>query len=127
MRYLTLLCVLTLGLSGCTTLADARKAEGDGIKKEYPVTVQRAWDASKNALSKLKLEVASENPQQGYMLAQRGITAFSYGENVAIFIRKKSETTSTIEVVSKKSMTTNIFAPDWSEDIHKEIALDIRR
>jgi hypothetical protein len=44
------------------------------------------------------------------------------GENVAIFVRKKTETSSEVEVVSKKALTTNVFVPDWSEDIHKELA-----
>lgn len=112
---------------GCTTLADARKAEGAGVKRDYPAPVQQTWEASKNALAKLKLDVASENRQEGYLLAQRGMTAFSYGENIAIFIRRKSDAVSSVEVVSKKAMATNIFAPDLSEDIHREIQNELRR
>jgi uncharacterized lipoprotein len=114
-------------VSGCSTLADARKAEGEGVKKTYQAPFKQTWDVSLTALSKLKLEVASENQQQGYILAQRGMTAFSYGENIALFLKKQNENATSVEVVSKKSMSTNIFAPDWTEDIHREIALQLRK
>ncbi len=110
---------------GCSTLADARKAEGEGIKKTYQATFNQTWDASLAALSKLNLGVASENQQQGYILAQRGISAFSYGENIALFVKKQTDTSCTVEVVSKKAMATNVFATDWTEDIHREIARNL--
>lgn len=110
---------------GCSTLADARKAEGEGIKKTYQATFNQTWDASLAALSKLNLGVASENQQQGYILAQRGISAFSYGENIALFVKKQTDTSCTVEVVSKKVIATNVFATDWTEDIHREIARNL--
>jgi len=113
--------------SGCTTLSDARNAEGEGVKRTYQATVKQTWAASLTALRNLNLSVASENEQKGYILAQRGMTAFSYGENVALFIRKRDEANCTVEVVSKKAVMGNIFAPDWSADIHKEIASQLRR
>lgn len=113
--------------SGCTTLADARKAEGEGVKRTYQATFKQAWDASISALSRLQLSIASENQEKGYILAQRGISAFSYGENIALFVKKQNDAECSVEVVSKRAMTTNIFAPDWSQDIHKEIALQLRK
>jgi uncharacterized lipoprotein len=122
------LAALSIALvSGCSTLADARKAEGEGVKRTYQAPFKKTWDVSLTALSKLKLEVASENQQQGYILAQRGMTAFSYGENIALFLKKQNENATTVEVVSKKSMSTNIFAPDWTEDIHREITLQLKK
>jgi hypothetical protein len=114
-------------ISGCSTLSDARNAEGSGVKRTYQATMKQTWDASLTALRNLNLSIASENEQKGYILAQRGMSAFSYGENIALFVRKQSESSCTVEVVSKKAMTTNIFAPDWSQDVHKEIASQLRR
>jgi len=114
-------------IQGCTTLADARKAEGEGIKKTYTAPVDRTWDATVKALEKLKLEIATQNKSDGYILAQRGMSFLSYGENVAIFIKKKGATESEVEVVSKKAMKTNIFAPDWTGDIYKEISIALNR
>ena len=113
-------------IQGCSTLADARKAEGEGVKKTYPASYEKTWNAINTALNKLKLEIASENRDKGYILAQRGMTLGSYGENVAVFVRKKTDNETNVEVVSKKSMATNIFAPDWTEDVFKEIDIALK-
>ena len=61
------------------------------------------------------------------MLAQRGVTLMSYGENVAIFVESVNGVTKTrVEVVSKKSMATNIFAPNWSKEILDKLALKMQ-
>ena len=61
------------------------------------------------------------------MLAQRGITAFSYGENVAIFVEPVGGQVRTrVEIVSKKAMQTNIFAPDWSVEILDKLGEKLR-
>ena len=113
--------------AGCTTLGDARKAEGEGVKRTYQATFKQTWDASLASLTRLKLSIASENQEKGYILAQRGMSAFSYGENIALFVKRQNDAACTVEVVSKKAMATNIFAPDWSEDINKEIAMRLRK
>jgi hypothetical protein len=117
-----------LGLQGCTTLADARKAQGEGVVKLYKADVDKTWQKTLQVLSKLKLDVATENKSEGYILAQRGMGVFqlSYGENIAIFLKSKAAGETEVEVVSKKVMTTNIFAPDWAVDIHNELVLALK-
>lgn len=113
-------------VQGCSTLADARKAEGEGTVKVYQAPFEKTWNAVNTALVKLKLEIASENRDKGYVLAQRGMTFGSYGENVAVFVKKKTAAETQVEVVSKKSMATNIFAPDWTEDVLNEIGVALK-
>lgn len=127
MLRISLMLTSLLFAAGCTTLGDARKAEGEGVKRTYQATFKQTWDASLASLTRLKLSIASENEQKGYILAQRGMTFFSNGENVALFVRKRDEANCTVEVVSKKAVMTNIFAPNWSADIHREIASQLRR
>jgi hypothetical protein len=67
------------------------------------------------------------NRDDHLVLAQRGITAFSYGETVAIFVDKAEEMKSTVEVVSKKAMTTNIFAPEWAKPIFEQLDRKFKR
>lgn len=117
---------LTILMQGCSTLADARKAEGEGTKRVYPASFEQTWNAANTALVKLKLEIATENINQGHILAQRGISFGSYGENVAVFVRKQTDKETQVEVVSKKSMATNIFAPDWTDDVLNEIGIALK-
>jgi hypothetical protein len=121
MRKLILIPLILLAVSGCTTLADSIAAKGTGKSKIYESSKEKAWPVVVNAVKNSNLDLISESKDSGMILAQRGITAFSYGENVAIFVEDKSENTCQIEVVSKKAMQTNIFAPDWSTTIFKNI------
>ena len=109
---------VTAFMSGCSTLADARSAKGTGSAREYSASVDEVWKVMPTVLAELSLPLVGDNKAEGYILAQRGITAFSYGENVAIFVESVNGVTRTrVEVVSKKSMATNVFAPDWSKEI----------
>ena len=105
-------------VSGCSTLADARTAKGTGLSRTYATSVDAVWKAMPQVLSEVGLQMVGDNKTEGYILAQRGITAFSYGENVAIFVETVGGVTKTrVEVVSKKALATNVFAPSWEKEI----------
>jgi uncharacterized lipoprotein len=113
--------------SGCSTLADSRAAKGTGQSREYAAPIDAVWKALPSVLAELSLPLVGENKQEGYMLAQRGVTLMSYGENVAIFVESVNGVTKTrVEVVSKKTMATNIFAPDWSKEILDKLATKLQ-
>ena len=117
--FLILAAVTTMALtSGCSTLADSRAAKGTGVAREYAAPIDVVWKTVPTVLTELSLPMVADNRQEGYILAQRGVTAFSYGENVAIFVETVNGVTKTrVEVVSKKTMATNVFAPDWAKSI----------
>ena len=112
---------------GCATLADAQAAKGTGTSREYAASMDKVWSAIPTVLSELRLPLVSENRAEGTMLAQRGVTPFSYGENVAIFVEPVAGSTRTrVEIVSKKAMATNVFAPDWSNEILDKLGDKLR-
>lgn len=113
--------------TGCTTLADARAAKGSGPSREYAASMDKVWNTIPAVLKELELPLVSQNRAEGTVLAQRGITAFSYGENVAIFVEPVGGQVRTrVEIVSKKAMQTNIFAPDWSVEILDKLGDKLR-
>lgn len=116
MNKIIILCAAFI-LTACTNLSDARMAQGTGMTRSYNASFDETWEAVKCSCNALGLPIAGENKTDGYILAQRGITAFSYGENVAIFIKKQNTNKTNVEVVSKKALQTTIFAPDWSPKI----------
>ena len=46
---------------------------------------------------------------------------------VSIFLRKQTESTTTVEAVSKRKLETNIFAKEWADEIHLEIAKELKK
>ena len=111
--------------TGCTTLADSISAKGTGVSKTYNVSKDEIWPLAVNAVKSSKLDLVSDSKESGIILAQRGVSAFSYGENVAVFVDSPSEKTCKVEVVSKRAMETNIFAPDWSVTILNNITRNL--
>ena len=115
------LCV-TGFLSGCSTLADAKAGKGTGISQSYPVAADRVWQVLPAAVKQAGIDYVADNKAEGYALAQRGLSAFSYGENVAIFVDSVQPQVTKVEVVSKKALATTIFATDWAKPILDKIA-----
>jgi len=118
---LTIILLAIITSSGCATLADSVAAKGTGPSKVYSASKESVWPVAVNTIKYSDLDLVSESKESGMILAQRGITAFSYGENVAIFIEEETEKSCRVEVVSKKALATNIFAPDWSGTIFKRL------
>lgn len=118
---LSLLLCAVFYITGCTTMADAIAARGTGDQKTYNKAKDEIWPLVVEAVPAVGLELVTENTSSGMILAQRGVTAFSYGENVAIFIDDQEGNQCRVEVVSKKAMETNVFAPNWSNAIFKYI------
>jgi len=125
MKKITTVLLISLTFAifqGCSTLSDARQAKGQGTSKIYNASVDKAWSIVKTILAELDLPMAGENKEEGYILAQRGMSFGSSGENVAIFLEKTGEPNKTkIEIVSKKAVTGQIFATNWEPKIIKKL------
>ena len=120
MRALLLL-LLLVAAAGCATMADAVKARGTGTSVAYLASFDDVWRALPTAIKDAGLDFVSANKEDRSVLAQRGISAFSYGENVAIFVDPLETAKSQVEVVTKKAMNTNIFAPNWAKPIFEQL------
>lgn len=120
LRNILLLIAITI-TTGCTTLADSVAGKGTGVSKTYNYSKDEIWPLAINAVKSSDLDLVSSSRETGIILAQRGITAFSYGENVAVFVDSETDNSCKVEVVSKRAMQTNVFAPDWSAKILNEI------
>lgn len=113
---------MILFTTGCSTMADAKAGKGTGTSQTFAAPSERVWQVLPAAVKSAGLDYVAGNKEEGYALAQRGLSAFSYGENVAIFIDKPTSASTKVEVVSKKAMATTIFAPDWAKPILENIA-----
>ena len=114
-------------LVGCNTLSDAQKSEGQGKKVSYQAPFNKTWDAAMNAVSNLKLTVDRQDKNQGTIFAETSLTFTSYGEIISIFLKKQTESITTVEAVSKRKLETNILAKEWADQIHLEIAKELKR
>lgn len=122
-----LLLSFVLFLIGCATIVDSISEKGTGQFRVYEKSFDTVWNAVLEVVSASKLQLVSENRENGQILAQEGMSAFSYGENVAIFVEKQgSEEKTRVEVVSKKTMKTNVLAKNWEPYTLKELDAKLR-
>ncbi len=107
--------------SGCATLSTVQAEKGRGAFRVYSAPFKTVWEQTFQAVSALGLQIAVPNQKEGYLLAETGISAFSWGEKIAIFVEKVDESHTRVEVVSRRVVTTNVFAYDWEPRILNEI------
>jgi hypothetical protein len=112
--------------AGCTTLADARDAKGTGIPRIYDAPFGTVWEAVPSAVERCGPDVVEVNKQDGYVLAVKGATLLSFGENVAVFVNEVDDKRARVEVVSKKVVEINILARNWAEPILDELSQTLR-
>jgi hypothetical protein len=117
-----------LCIQGCATMTDSIAAKGSGQYRVYDKSFDEVWEAVIGIVRGTQLSLVNKNKQTGQILAQQGFSAFSYGENVAIFIERiGSELRTRVEVVSKKVMATNVFARNWETHIFKKLDLKLKQ
>jgi hypothetical protein len=109
------LILLAVSQFGCVaTLEDAQAAKGSGTSRIYPKPYDVVWPVVLEAITSSGLNLASANKETGRILAQRGPTIMSWGENVAIFVDGVSDKATTrVEIVSKAALVTNVSATNW--------------
>jgi len=108
-------------MSGCATSGDVIKAkqEGtEGITREYPVNFDQAWRISVSVLRSNGAKTIEEHPSEGYMLADIGMTAFSWGTQAGIWIIKLDNNTTKVTAVTKRKMQTNAVSALSEGEFH---------
>ena len=116
-RFSTLILVATAAVSGCTSMQEVSEAKGNGVKRSYHQPYDVVWDSAVSAVASTELDVVEQEKQQGRILAKNGMTLDSYGENVAVFVERESDTKTNVEVVSRSVVKSNITATDWTDYI----------
>ena len=115
-------------IQGCSTLADAKAGKGNGTVATYDATFDAIWSAIPALLKELELPVVNTNKSSGEVLAQNGISGFSWGDNVAIYVEKVDGQIKTrVEVISKRALATTVFATNWETKIIQKLDQKFKR
>ena len=117
MRILSplLLCVCVL-LFGCATIQTVKNSKGAGQQKLYSESVDLVWPRVKSAVLETGGSIVEVNEADQFLLASYSMSAWSWGEKVAVFCAASNGGT-VVEVVSKASLATNVTAPNRAPEI----------
>lgn len=129
-RLATTLLVLALALGACAkpgALRPGTDSSGEmtaapegGVTMLYRQDADAVFQAAFTALVQVGLHVVETDPNRRYILAERGVTAWSYGENVGVYLAPQPAGTR-VTVTSKRKLVTNITAKDWTMPVHVQL------
>ena len=68
---------MVLFSTGCSTMADAKAGKGTGTSQTFAAASDRVWQVLPAAVKSAGLDYVAGNKDDGYALAQRGLSLFS--------------------------------------------------
>ena len=114
-------------VAGCTSVSDVANYEGGGQKLTFQASAEAVWAALPASLERVGLEIATADSARQTLLAKGGVSAFSWGEAVAVFVRPVDARHCSVEVVSRKAWIENLTAKRWEKPIFDELAKEFPR
>lgn len=119
--------VLALCFFGaCTTTETLLQAKGTGEKRTFNADYGSVYTATLSAASKQGLTLTSADKSSGQILFSHGLSPWSWGERVAVFVTKLSDDQTQVEIVSKPVMMPLSFPPDWTSKLFDAIYAELK-
>jgi hypothetical protein len=103
------LCLLT----ACASIETVKEARGEGSKKLYNYPFNKVHSATLSTARKQGLAILESNESEGRVLLSHGVTLLSWGERIAVFLKRVSDGATEVEILSKPVMAPLNFPPNW--------------
>jgi hypothetical protein len=111
---------------GCATRSSVKDKPLDaGTWQEFSAPKAKVSDFALASVKELELDVVeqySASPSTSVIVAEAGISGWSYGEIVRVAIEELGASRTSVRVVSDAKFKMNYTAPDHSREIISKIA-----
>ena len=121
---LAIFAVLLLG--ACASTQSVQQAKGTGEKRTFTADYEAVYKATLSAASKQGLTLTSADESSGQILLSHGLTPWSWGKRVAIFVTKISDSRTQVEIISKPERAPLNFPPDWVTKLFDAIGTELQ-
>ena len=111
---------------GCASTETVKKAEGEGISRSFSYAFEPVYEATISAAKEKELEVVESDKKSGRLILAHGVTLWSWGERIAVFVKPLSNNETEVEVVSKPVLAPLNFPPDWQNILLDQIEAELR-
>jgi hypothetical protein len=103
--------------NGCSSPQSVAQMQGQGVKKVYNAGYDRVWSAAHASAQQGDLYILNADKAHGFISAKRGLQPETFGENVAIWVRRISPTQTQVEVVSRQAGPPVLIMRNWEKRI----------
>jgi hypothetical protein len=118
--------VLAILLTACASTETVKEAQGQGASRSYENAYESVFNAAIAAAKAKELEVVESDKNSGRLVFSKGVTLWSWGERIAVFIKPVNSKTTQVEVVSKAVVAPLNFPPDWQNILLEQIASELQ-
>jgi hypothetical protein len=118
---------LAFWMSGCSTTQSVSTMEGKGTKQTFNAPFDHVWRAAVDAAQHDDLTVLQADRERGYISSKRGVRVHTFGENVAIWVRSLSPTSTEVEVVSRQAGPPVAWLKNWENEILRAVAANLSK
>ncbi len=126
MKKIISLLVVMLIVSACSTTQAVKQSRGKGLRKHYSQSYDEVYSATLETVYNQKLHVEEHDKETGFLYATHGVTLWSWGERIAIYVYKVDDGGTEVEIVSRKVLVPLNFAPDWAKYIFTGIEAELQ-
>ena len=118
--------LVALIVSGCASTETVKEAKGQGVSHTYPYAYESVYDATLSAAKTKKLEIVENDKANGRLILSHGITLWSWGERIAVFVKPLATSSTNVEIISKPVLAPLNFPPDWQQILFDQIDVELR-
>jgi hypothetical protein len=126
MKNIPLALFVVLLLGACASTQSVQQAKGTGEKRTFSANYEAVYKATLSAASKQGLTLTSADESSGQILLSHGLTPWSWGKRVAIFVTKISDSQTQVEIISKPERAPLNFPANWVTKLFEAIGAELQ-
>jgi hypothetical protein len=126
MKRSVLTFILATLLAACASTDTVKEAQGQGASRSYEHAYESVFNATIAAARAKELEVVESDKNSGRLVFSHGVTLWSWGERIAVFVKPESSRTTQVEIVSRPVLAPLNFPPDWQGILLEQIASELK-
>jgi len=112
-------------VAGCASTETVKEAQGQGVSRVYEQAYDVVYAAIKATAKAKELEIAEDDVAHGRLVLSHGVTLWSWGERIAIFVKRLPGNRTEVEIVSKPVLSPLNFPPDWPKILLDQIGAEL--
>lgn len=114
-----------VALSGCASTESVKASREEAVHRVYAAPYDSVYAATLAAAKAKELDLVESDPSTGRIVVSHGISWWSWGERIVIWLRSLNESNTDVAIVSKPILAPFNYPPDWTSRLFEQIAAEL--